>query len=397
MVHSSKRNRATKSGTVPIPSVVVLAGEGLSREREACLTETMAPAPGAPRDQGANEPIASTTPTRSKPASQPRLTTWKVVVLAEVERLRHELARSRGQTQSPPATPSFAPLSQDLSAIDESVNTAEDAARNPRAPWSNWLTGADIDRAWAALHLAGATLLRVQPDESVRAQIPEIASAIQLRLDPTDPRQTTYRGYLAPFLMGNAAGVQSAQLTPSLLSPEDRETLLQMRTASNAASDEAHGRIRSFRNMLLLTGAALALALNCRRVRSSSKRLPPALFQTIKGWLPPRLADRARGSPGRPARRGGRLAWARRLRGPYGLPLTQSLLKVPSGALTGLLGALWLQSGVLGAIPPQTGGKLFAYVAVFGFAQEAFTTFVDGQAGKVLGAAKSPNAAPSTR
>jgi hypothetical protein len=65
--------------------------------------------------------------------------------------------------------------------------------------------------------------------------------------------------------------------------------------------------------------------------------------------------------------------------GPYGLPIVMAVLKVPSGALTGLLGALWMQNAVFGVLRPQDGRKILAYVAVFGFAQQAFTTFADRQ------------------
>jgi hypothetical protein len=170
-----------------------------------------------------------------------------------------------------------------------------------------------------------------------------------------------------------------------------------MRTASNEASDEAHGRIRSFRNVLLLTGAALALALIVVAFVPAGSGFLPLCSSQSRGGCPSIWQIELVGALGGLLAAVAALREHEGYRGPYGLPLTQSLLKIPSGALTGLLGAIWLQSGVLGAISPQSGARLFAYVAVFGFAQEAFTTFVDSQAGRVLGAAKSPNAAPSTR
>jgi hypothetical protein len=75
-------------------------------------------------------------------------------------------------------------------------------------------------------------------------------------------------------------------------------------------------------------------------------------------------------------------------RGPYSLPMVQALVKAPVGALTGLLGALWMQNGLLGAVAAQEGGKLLAYVALFGFAQQAFMAFADRQARNLLGEAR---------
>jgi hypothetical protein len=62
-------------------------------------------------------------------------------------------------------------------------------------------------------------------------------------------------------------------------------------------------------------------------------------------------------------------------------------LKVPAGALTGLLGAIWMQSEVFG-FKAQEGGKILAFVALFGFAQQAITAFADRQAGQLLGEAR---------
>ena len=45
---------------------------------------------------------------------------------------------------------------------------------------------------------------------------------------------------------------------------------------------------------------------------------------------------------------------------PYLLPMVMALLKVPAGALTGLLGILWMQHGLLGAFKPQSGGGILA-------------------------------------
>jgi hypothetical protein len=74
--------------------------------------------------------------------------------------------------------------------------------------------------------------------------------------------------------------------------------------------------------------------------------------------------------------------------GPFGLPIVMATLKIPTGALTGLLGALWMQNSVFAVFKPQEGLKILAYVALFGFAQQAFTTFADRQAGQLLGEAR---------
>ena len=170
-----------------------------------------------------------------------------------------------------------------------------------------------------------------------------------------------------------------------------------MKEAIHAASDTAHRKIRSFRNVLLgtilvLTAAVIALAFD-----PPHQSFLPICDMSTGGSCPTVWQIELVGALG------GLLAAVvamRHLQGstdPYGLPLVQAGLKVPTGAVTGLLGVVWLQSGVLGALAPQAVPQVFAYVALFGYAQEAFTAFVDNQAGKLLGVAKAGSDATRTR
>jgi len=79
------------------------------------------------------------------------------------------------------------------------------------------------------------------------------------------------------------------------------------------------------------------------------------------------------------------------VRGPYGLPLAQTALKVPAGALIALFGLLVLQSSLLPGLALVDDKALAAYAALFGFAQEPVTRLVDEQAGQLLGRTRSPN------
>jgi len=75
----------------------------------------------------------------------------------------------------------------------------------------------------------------------------------------------------------------------------------------------------------------------------------------------------------------------------YGLPLVQALIKAVTGAATGLLGVLLVQSGLLGVLRGQYGGRVYAVAIVVGYAQYLFTRFIDRQARDVLTAAGSRN------
>jgi hypothetical protein len=79
------------------------------------------------------------------------------------------------------------------------------------------------------------------------------------------------------------------------------------------------------------------------------------------------------------------------VRGPYALPIVQTALKVPAGAVIALFGLLILQSSLLPGLALVDDKALAAYAALFGFAQESVTRLVDRQAGQLLGRARSPN------
>src|SRR5262249_39208867 len=71
-------------------------------------------------------------------------------------------------------------------------------------------------------------------------------------------------------------------------------------------------------------------------------------------------------------------------RSPEGLQFAQLILKLPAGALTALFGVVLLQSGILPPLSAVADARLAAYAVIFGFAQEAFTHFVDRRARNLL-------------
>jgi hypothetical protein len=86
------------------------------------------------------------------------------------------------------------------------------------------------------------------------------------------------------------------------------------------------------------------------------------------------------------------LAALQKLRGyrnPYNLPLVQAAVRVPAGALTGLIGILILQSGAF-QLDPAEGNTVVAYAIVFGAAQELVTRLIDQKANSLIEAATPP-------
>jgi hypothetical protein len=96
---------------------------------------------------------------------------------------------------------------------------------------------------------------------------------------------------------------------------------------------------------------------------------------------------------------GGGLSTALAIRGlqgsstPYDVPVALSLLKLPSGALTALVGLLFIRGEfVPGLSQLDNQPQILAYAFLFGISQQLFTRLVDQQAQDILG--KVPSKQP---
>lgn len=189
---------------------------------------------------------------------------------------------------------------------------------------------------------------------------------------------------------------------------EDREVLRNVLRSVNSRTDLAHGNVRVFRNILILLTVVLTLFLASTAVVAWND---PALF-SVCGPAP--VSTSATGTSAAPpcphgaapqssdvlmvellGALGGLLSAVfflkglQAVRGPYGLPLAQGILKVPTGAAVALVGIWVLQRGVLGVLTPQSGDKIIAYAILFGFAQQALTSALDTRASALIGSATS--------
>jgi len=81
-------------------------------------------------------------------------------------------------------------------------------------------------------------------------------------------------------------------------------------------------------------------------------------------------------------------AAVRKVRGtstPYSLPVALAVLKLPTGALTALLGLLLMRGGfVPGLSALDSSAQIIAWALVFGYSQQLLTRFIDNQAQTVL-------------
>jgi anti-sigma-K factor RskA len=332
---------------------------------------------------------------------------WRVNVLAAADALHYELD----------ALPAAAtPAEQDLRrSVGEAVEHHLKAARKAAWPeekkrlsvgeqFLDWWTSAPCEAAYVNLHEAEIALAQILPDYQIQARIPEALARLQT-MDVTDPRRLAAETQLA-----------------SNLSESQRQAAFQSATRIGLElKDQQYDRLRAFRNIVLATAAALALlvAAACLVGAWRPDALPLCFGPpptTTPGGVPPPVqgpsgvacpSEDAPPSPGTKARRlpapgdvtlvaflgllGGGLSAALFLRGlqgtstPYDVPVALALLKLPSGALSALVGLLFVRGGfVPGLSQLDSQPQILAYAFLFGIAQQFVTRLVDQQAQDIL-------------
>jgi hypothetical protein len=221
------------------------------------------------------------------------------------------------------------------------------------------------------------------------------------------------------------------------LTAYDRECLIAAVRGASTESRQENMRVRSFRNVLLIaSGLVTLVAIGLIVLGFAKPDALPLCFQpdekqvvcpsgesplaggvsavsavgdvsgvsdvdevvrtTVTGWDLPLVL-----LVGMTA---GALAAAAALRGvrgtstPYSLPAALAVLKLPTGALTAVLGLLLMRGQfVPGLSALDSAGQIIAWAIVFGYAQQLLTGFVDRQAHSVLDSVGGPKAPASTR
>ncbi|MFB6768189.1 hypothetical protein [Streptomyces sp. NPDC056337] len=261
-------------------------------------------------------------------------------------------------------------------------------------------------------------LLRSSEKFEVLPLLPGVLAFLHEHLLPDDPRRMEAE---------KIARETSERVPPSEV---QREILLEaMGVARQARIDEAM-RVRSFVYivwwlMLGLTGLAILVAIlgfinpgavplcfTPEEPNAADKvAVCPIDMAFIKEGTGPAatralVADTARGADfliielvGLVAACIAAAAALRRMRGtstPFAVPLTLALLKLPTGALTAVLGILLMRGGfVPGLTNLDSSAQIIAWAVIFGYAQQVFTHFVDTQAQSLLAAGPPGPATPT--
>jgi hypothetical protein len=318
---------------------------------------------------------------------------WRVLAQSEIDRLSDELRLAAPTPDVQLVSGQLDPQGY-VEAVKQTVSDHRDQAAKALSPvgplqaMRDWYSGAALEQAWLNIHRAGEALLMIQSPGSVTAEFVQIDAAFRAMIEPQDTRYA--------MLANTLAEVNKRLLVdqhPDQLSSIERSKLKAVRSVANIASDTAHETVRRWRNLLLVGGLVLAaFAVGVTVVHA----FVPAFFSLVPASPVTQAGDAI--EPWQVvlvACLGGALAAVialNRFSGftdPAGLPVVQALLRVPTAAVTGLVGVLLMQTSTLDALKPQNGVTVLAYAFFFGYAQEPLLRAIDRRAGSVLAPARS--------
>jgi hypothetical protein len=320
-------------------------------------------------------------------------------------------------------------------AIDRHLDAATQAAQV--VSLNQWKrlrilrNGPLMERARSNLDAAEAHLLTLAGNGYILGQMPCLLNHVQCHLSPTDARRQEFEriarklGITDPDhpLLQNDKDLSPAA-KEAIVKEERRKIINIVRAASSAALRE-QVRLRSFRNVVVVTAILMALlAIGVAITGYVRPTLIPLCFAPEEAGKATVVCATAQSDPFVPT--GGQpqppvptedidkvveetakpqdllvvelvgltaaaiasAAAIRRIKGSserYGLPVALAALKLPTGAITAFLGLLLMRGQfVPGLSALDTSAQILAWALVFGYAQQLFTRLVDQQGQTVL-------------
>jgi hypothetical protein len=288
-----------------------------------------------------------------------------------------------------------------------------------------FLSGATVERVSSQLDAVQVDLLRLASDDYLCGQLTGLVAHVRLHLRSEDPRRQRVESIAAkvadpePGWDGKLSEIEREQIVGAV------------RAASLDARREIR-RVRSFRNVLFVTALILAFGVVGLSVFGAAEpgRIALCFVPDQKLVVCP-TASHPVPTHAQPTRNEGTpsaqqqvdidkvvrktagpwdipvvaivgllaagLAAAFSLRDikgtstPYSLPVAAAVLKLPTGALTAVLGLLLMRGGfVPGLSALDTSAQIIAWAIVFGYSQQLLTRFVDQQANTVLKSVDNP-------
>jgi hypothetical protein len=303
--------------------------------------------------------------------------------------------------------------------MPELIKEALEDARRASDPTSEGLatryvfTGASYERTLSSLDAAEVHLLRLVPSQVLAGALPSIQAHVSRYLAKDDPRRLA----VDEIVQHRAAPTPPWNGSPGVLEQEQRDILLNAQHAANAQRLRDLMRLRQFRNVLLggflvFMGIAIALGVigsvspttiplcfapetdgNTTIVCPSGETFvgqvnpgfdqDPVIARTVSGgdiWLVELLGLLGAALTGAAA--------LRNLKGtttPYLVSVTLALFKLPTGAVTAVVGLLLMRADfVPGLSALDTSAQILGWAVIFGIAQQLVTRFADSKAAGLL-------------
>jgi hypothetical protein len=341
----------------------------------------------------------------------PAVSAWREQALTRIAELRTLTLWVRAHSEDAGADELVASIEAHLDAAEEAAGGTPHLTLFKHA--RSWVSGAPVERTGSNCEAAEADLLRLAPLWYLRGQMPSLQVAVRKHLAADDPRRVR--------LEELARAVRTQELQPS-----DRDTIVTAVRGAASAGRREITRVRSFRNVLyvaaaMLTVVAVLIAIIGWRDPNAlpicfapdTKIVCPTAENTLPG-----TAQSTAPAPGQPttapsseidsvthrttspwdiflvelvgliAASVASAAALRNIKGtstPYSLPVALAVLKLPTGALTALLGLLLMRGNfVPGLSALDSSAQIVAWAIVFGYAQQLLTRLVDQQAHSVL-------------
>jgi hypothetical protein len=337
----------------------------------------------------------------------------------------------------------------DRAAMVEAIGVHLAAARQAATTRQRFGDKAALERAISNLDAAETALLNIAPVDYLVSRFPGVVNDAERHLSPTDFRrqhveELARRIALADSLPVDLArpgatrataqeaappAVEAAPRPAQAILDAERLTIAAVNRAAASGALREQLRVRSFRNVLIVTSAlltVLAAALILLGLLSPTaiplcfapEEAGQAMVVCPTAQSSPFPTDRTADSPATELRdvddavldtvrpvdvllvavlglAAAAVAAAAAIRGmrgssePHGLPVAVAVLKLPMGAVTAILGVLLMRGQfVPGLSALDTSAQILAWALVFGYAQQLFTRLVDQQAHTVLGSVR---------
>lgn len=316
-------------------------------------------------------------------------------------------------------------------AIKCHLSAARDAASGKKPELGKRIrlsrNGPLLERAMSNLDAAEAQLLNLAPTEYLAGQLPSLLRHVQRHLRSTDPGRQEFERLVRNLNTDRGSTSEKVEAARD-------QIVATVRAASSAALRE-NIRLRSFRNIVVSTTALLSVLVVVLAVLGFFKpTLMPLCFAPQDGDEVTVVCPTDQSEPFTPRRAGveqsakdrdiddvvaettkptdlivveliGLVAAAiaaaatiSHVRGSserYGIPVALAALKLPTGALTAVLGLLLMRGQfVPGLNALDTSAQILAWGLVFGYAQQLFTRLIDQQGQTVLNSVRGADNVP---